>query len=286
MDEFWSETPIFTDPYFVGVVLIIGQSLFTTAYPFLENYIKTKNPVFNKILSLSGMVMWLIIISLLTYYSHQPSKPLLFIVLMMITTTMIFCYSIWRSLNQFWQLGIVGTDLDTASGINYHKSLKLCQFSLSFLGIGASKLTSNNDFEKALFRCRQSKPIRFLLLDPTNENLFSAAKRAAKGEKRYQELVCESLKIIKNLKENRELDIQVRFYTEKPLFRLMFIDDSLCLVGAYNELGVSDGSNSPQIHLRNSRNHQHSKALYNSFEAYYENLWESSRPINFDTDVR
>ncbi|NTU73460.1 hypothetical protein HGB07_04815 [Candidatus Roizmanbacteria bacterium] len=178
-------------------------------------------------------------------------------------------------------MGIIGSDAHTIEGINYENSLKLCQSQLAFHGIGASKLTTCPEFENALVRCKQGKPIRFLLLNPEDATLISAAKRAQQNSDSYHERVVKSLRTIKELKEKRDFDIHVRFYSGKPIFRLMFVDDTLCLLSGYTQLGVDDGSKLPQVHLRNSSEYNHTNSLYSSFEHYFEALWTKSTEWDF-----
>ena len=157
----------------------------------------------------------------------------------------------WKELNQFWQLGLVGAGRKIAAGLDYKQSLSLCSNSLGFLGIGASKLTREwKEFEGAIDRChRPNRPIRLLLCDPGNEELIRMVRQAGRGPDEYQNTVKDSLRKIATLRIQREKNIKVRFYKELPLFRLMFIDDSLCLASHY-VFGEGDGSQLPQLHVR------------------------------------
>jgi len=140
--------------------------------------------------------------------------------------------------------------------MNYERALKACNNQLEFLGIGAWKLTKEKEFEQTIRRCnRRNVPIRFLLTKPENPLLVQAAKQYGINSKEYQSRVRESLRKIADFK-NKNINIQVRFYPSQnkrdtPIFRLMFINDSLCLV-SYHVFGEGDGSQQPQLHLKKS----------------------------------
>ncbi|OGR00424.1 MAG: hypothetical protein A2511_10465 [Deltaproteobacteria bacterium RIFOXYD12_FULL_50_9] len=195
-------------------------------------------------------------------------------------TSLIVFVFLWRDLNQFRAVGIYGADEKIKSGIDYKASLKLCQNSLSFLGIGASKLTEIIEFEQALERCSDDNPVRFLLFEPTNEKLTEAAMRANRPVEEYRNIVLKSLQTIAQLKRNRNFNIEVRFYQATPIFRLMLIDDSLCLL-SYNIFGKGDGSDFPQLHLIKSIGAQKEKSFYHPLNLYFEQQWNEGIAWNF-----
>ena len=66
------------------------------------------------------------------------------------------------------------------------------------------------------------------------------------------------------------------FYTDAafiPLFRLMFVDDRLCLV-SYNAFGHGDGSALPQIRVGRRTDAQAHASFYYPFRRYFETLWD------------
>ena len=58
--------------------------------------------------------------------------------------------------------------------------------------------------------------------------------------------VKESLRFIASLRDREQKNITVRFYQQFPAFRLMFIDDAICLM-SYYIMGKGDGSKLPPI---------------------------------------
>ena len=97
-----------------------------------------------------------------------------------VMTWLVFIYFSWRELRQFWDVGVKGADVRIDRGIDYKKALELCHNYLDFLGVGASKLTRLDEFDKAVLRCRPDKPIRLLLLSPSDDSLSRAARRAGR----------------------------------------------------------------------------------------------------------
>lgn len=192
-------------------------------------------------------------------------------------------FACWRQLKQFWDVGLIGADRTIRSGIDYKRSLGLCSNSLSFLGVGARKLTENSsEFEAALKRCnRPNRPVRFLLCKPTSALLSRSAQSAGEAINAYEHRVLESLKVIARLRKSRDWNIEVRFYQiDRPLFRLMFIDSWLCLASHY-VFGEGDGSNWPQLQIRRYEAQRDVNSLYHPFEEYFEELWNSGEPWDF-----
>ncbi len=184
----------------------------------------------------------------------------------------------WRALGQFWHVGLRGADRSILTGVDYNSALRLCRNYIDFLGVGASKLTHEPEFVSAVLRCRQDVPIRFLLLSPSDDSLKAAAKRAGKAEGEYRDLVLSSLRILADLKARRNINLEVRFYKEEPILRLMFIDRSICLL-SYNNFGEGDGSQLPQLHVAKSPEARREvESFYYPLELYFRRLWDSSEP--------
>ncbi len=182
--------------------------------------------------------------------------------------------------NRLWYVGIYGADKKIKEGIDYKTSLSLIKNEFIFLGIGASKLTDQKqEFEQAIQNCMQDRPVRLLLCKPTSEMLIDAANRFGKPVEEYNERVITSLRYISNLKSKYK-NIQVRFYEKIPIFRMMFVDNSICLL-SYNVTGEGDGSQLPQIHVVNKTRERAINSLYYSLMRYFKDLWEESYEWDF-----
>ncbi len=200
-----------------------------------------------------------------------------------ILSSVIIFYFLWIELSCFFAVGIYGADKKISKGVGYKEALNLCKNSLSFLGTGAAKLTSyKKEFEEALERCSDECPVKFLLLQPTSQKLTEVAKRAKRPDAEYRQLVLDSLRVISQLKITRNFNIEVRFYKEEelPIFRIMFIDDSLCLL-SYNVFGKGDGSEFPQIHLVKRTGVGQENSFYHPASMYFERLWKEGESWDF-----
>jgi hypothetical protein len=205
------------------------------------------------------------------------------IVFFVITSAVLFMVS-YRSVRRIWAVGIQAADTTISSGTDYTKALRLCKNHLDFLGTGGSKLTAERaEFEQAVRRCnRPDRPIRLLLLDLNTgaEELQRAATQAGFDKAEYRRRVVASLRVIADLKTNRSMNIEVRFYERKTEFRLMFIDDYMCLA-SYNIYGEGSGSQLPQLHLIARRGQRDVESFYYPFRTYFDRMWSGARPWNF-----
>lgn len=187
---------------------------------------------------------------------------------------------IWRQRNRMHKFGIVGIDQEIRKGIDYKKALSLCRNTLKFLGIGAGKLTREGEFENAIRRCKDTESIKFLLCKPEHRQLEEAAARFGVERQEYRKRVIDSLRRISRVKEKCP-NIEVRFYQEFQWFRLMFIDDSICLF-SYNLMGEWDGSQLPQLHLATRQGEREVDSFYHVFARYFKDLWDNSEEWDFN----
>jgi hypothetical protein len=113
-----------------------------------------------------------------------------------------------------------------------------------------------------------------LLSKPDAENLVMAAKLAAKPEGDYRTSVTTSLRVIAELREERGAKIEVRFYSGVSPFRLMFINDRLCLF-SYNVYGTADETEYPQLLVASNLNDKR-RSYYWGFEKYFYSAWDTA----------
>jgi hypothetical protein len=228
---------------------------------------------------LIGFSMMVFLLNLLALYSEH---GLIFFAL----TFPAFCWVIWNELQRFWRVGLVAIDRKLRVDRDYARALRLCNNSLDFLGIGASKLTSQQlEFEKAIARChRSNRAIKFLLSDPDSVELQDAARQAGTGLSDYQQKVRTSLRALAVLKKDRARNIEVRFYSRVPHFRLMFVDDYLCLASHY-VLGEGDGSQLPQLNVMRLESARDVDTLYYPLRKYFDDLWNVSEAWDFTSKM-
>ena len=261
--------------FVIGVLSNAAFALVIVGLAWLRKRLASQNPRYRRVVPWLTFAAWLVFNFCYVYFIGRYGYFVL------ATSTFLGGWILFQEINQFWSLGLVGADKEIIQGVDYVKALRLCSNSLEFLGIGASKLTqTNQEFADAVNRCNRPRPIRFLLSSPDNAGLQKIARSAGVNENSYQNTVRNSLRVIATLKRDREKNIEVRFYQEFPAFRLMFIDDEICLASHF-VLGKGDGSRLPQLQIIKKNDSQDVNSLYYGFRSYFDNLWEQSEPWDF-----
>jgi len=187
----------------------------------------------------------------------------------------------WYENSRYWAAGIGGARSVATAELDPKRTLSLVRDSLDFLGTGAGKLTSEEEFRRAVLRCSaQGSTVRLLLSEPNASNLQTAAQRANKPIETYQEVVKQSLRVIADLHHNQGVDVQVRFYTGARRFRLMFVDDRECLV-SYNVYASREPALSyPAVRLIRS-SEEAVRSFYWAFQQYFNDEWEAARTWDY-----
>lgn len=278
-------------------VSIVANALFLAGLALLrwvQRFLEKKHPRRGPVLYYGAWGLWFVLNSVALYLVETRPLPAAVLVWTLLPTSVILFWVSWCTTSQFWSVGLRSADRRIDRGIDYRTSLSLVHNELSFLGTGASKLTAlTSEFEAALHRCRGDRQIRFLLMKPTDENLTEAARRAKKDKDAYKKQVLESLRRIASVRESGVPNVEVRFYPESQqewggiasVFRLMFIDKSLCLM-SYNVFGISDGgqpgSQLPQLHLVSfGAEKPATRCFYWAMESFYDRLWEKAEEWDF-----
>jgi len=262
------------------VISLVANFVYGLAVFLADYYEKTsakRNPLSRRIRLLItvavGVLLDICCAFFLTHWS---------LVLPVLFTIVVLALVIYKELNQFWQIGIVGADRQVGTGVDYRTALGMCHHSFHFLGIGASKLTRDREaFGDAISRCsRDGSPVKLLLGRPNSDELVKFAQMANKDKASYQHAVTESLRFVAELRNNERKNISVRFYQTIPAFRLMFIDDSICLM-SYYLMGKGDGSNLPQLHVIKTAGSRDIDSLYFAFTEYFAKMWNASDDWDF-----
>lgn len=266
-----------------GAILGATKVAWGQARPLLLPALDRADPRLQPLLR--NLFIWLWVPgSLVTYYFltlDVGSSALKWGSLVVLAWSFLLVFYLQKRDQKFRSVGIFGADQTVKQGLDYGKSLSLCRNQLRFLGIGASKLTGDKgSFEAAVKRCSNNRPIQLLLCRPTNDALVEAAKRFGRPEDEYRKIVLNSLRTIAELK-TKYSNIEVRFYERFQIFRMMFIDDSLCLL-SYNLTGEGDGSQLPQIHIcKPPETKRIVNSLYYPLQRYFEDTWSIAHPWDF-----
>jgi hypothetical protein len=262
---------------FSDLIVVIIASF---AWPFLRKHARKRSwlrCLWLSILLISVIIAFTISLIIICKLNLQ-FYWLISIVIVFICLLLILVFA---QVGQTWRVGIIGADYSVQKGINYTEALGMCRDNLRFMGLGASKLVAEPGFANCLVRCTHETPIQLLLFKPLSSLLVDAARRADHDRDKFKERVLSSLKQIALLKQQRALNIEVRFYDHAPLFRLMFIDDTFCLL-SYYVMGEGDGSQLPQVHLLKRPFMSRSvNSLYFAFEVLYNRDWNEATPWDF-----
>lgn len=204
----------------------------------------------------------------------------------LIVSTGILVFAWWWEVRHFWSLGLLGVTPPATDARAYDRALALCTNSLDFLGVGAHKLTARQvAFESAMKRChRADRPIRFLLCKPDSGELVKMAQRAGRTSTEYQENVRASLRVLKFFRDERAINIEVRFYVDLPVFRLMFANDDLCLVSHY-VFGQGDSARVREAYVRSDVDDREALSIYYGFRQYFESMWNRAEPWDFQAHI-
>ncbi|MDP2121067.1 MAG: hypothetical protein Q8K28_14310 [Hoeflea sp.] len=184
------------------------------------------------------------------------------------------------------RIGVYDFDVSVRTGFNYKSALKAARRDIAFLGTGASKLTSSEEFEAAIERCQAGVPNRFLLIHPNSPVLRAAARQYGVSDDDYSLKVQTSIEKLARLASSRGFKIEVRFQDAEreddlESFRLMFIDDSVCLF-SFNAYGRGDGSALPQLIVQSRSRPEVERALYYGLRRYFDRRWATAKPWNID----
>lgn len=226
----------------------------------------------------------LLMLSVGAFWSFVHFSPLFFISVVVVQA--VYSYAILKPVSD---VGIFRVSRHMDAGVSYRDSLKMCQTKLFFLGTSSGKLIDcGDDFVNAIARCSRNisgGTVRFLLSRPDNPLLVSAAKQYNQSPDKYVDISLKSLKRLADLKRDRDLDFEVRFYKSQhqrdfQSFRLMFINNTICIV-SYNAYGKGDGSKQPQIVLKRRDEHNQVDNFYFAFDAYFDRVWNDADTWDF-----
>ena len=188
-----------------------------------------------------------------------------------------FAFLVFWLLRDLSKVGITNAFETTREGVSAAESLKQVKHELVFLGIGAKKLTETAEFDAMIRRCQNAGgKLRFLLSSPENPALEAKATHNGRNEFTYRSRVKESIREIFTRAADTGVNFEVRLYNLSqeialPHFRLMFIDEQLCIFSQllWNE---SEGLDNPQLILRRNENTAGS-SLYQGYRSYFDDLW-------------
>lgn len=175
--------------------------------------------------------------------------------------------------------GILKVDFGAKTGITFKQSLNYCRQSFRFLGVGASKLTEDEEeFSSMVSRCIQhGEPPQLVLCDPSSPVIKKLEGIAQTTRSKFASKVRKSYTAILNIEQEiaHRLDVRqyhANDYGELPFFRLLFIDNELCLASGGLYGNQDHGVSIPQILITKRKN----PGLYTALERYYQDRLKHS----------
>lgn len=232
---------------------------------------------FNGLMLILFYAFAIILVALDHWYFHQLVSWHVIILSVLYCPVLLLCG--YLLLGQYCS-GIIKIDCGAETGLGFEQSMNLCKKSFRFLGVGAAKLTAEEEvFREMASRCIQNggAPPQLLLCDPSSPAICHLEGLSGAPKSRFRGKVKKSYEAINAMESELGAYIDVRQYTannynEMPFFRFLFIDDELCLAsGGY--YGQSDhGVHIPQLMI--SRNKH--PALFNALDRYYNLMRDNS----------
>lgn len=272
-----------------NLVWAVLQLVASFVVKMVGSWLERKSPANSRGFVYLKIVFPMVIGLVIAYCLWHAQSPGFGIILLLTAAIISISFAVLE-LKRFWSVGLLGANARLDQGINLQRSLQLCHNELWFLGLGASKLSKlEKDFEAAIKRCHRkdgTATVRFLLVKPENPLLTKAAKQAGRNPQEYTKNVQESLEKIRKLKVEKDYNIEVRFLSPgaEPLFRLMFIDNTYCFV-SYYVFGEGDGTQLPQFYVSKGARDRDVETFYYPFRSYFEQLWNASERMDFNTSV-
>jgi len=146
------------------------------------------------------------------------------------------------------RVGITAIASDAYSKVTSDEAAEVADNSLYFLGISAKRTISSPGFRSLLERVpRESIRLRFLLLDPDSPNLDRKAKDEGDSPEAWRRDISATLSRLRELQEKHSKLIEVRVYSEFPVWRLTIIDEKRAIVHFFPS--QKQGPESPQLDL-------------------------------------
>jgi len=113
--------------------------------------------------------------------------------------------------------------------------------------------------------------IRVLLLHPESSYMLERADEIDLDGQLYKQQSVETARYIRFLKENRGINIQLKYYRTKPHWRFILLDDQ-GFVSYY--LTKEEGSELPQYELYSGY-----RSLFDAFSKLFEQVWGTAEEV-------
>jgi hypothetical protein len=156
------------------------------------------------------------------------------------------------------------------------EQLDTITFSLDFMGHGGSKWTGQEAKMRQMLsevgNARQKA--RMLLLNPASTVCISASQSREGSNTTLPTQILRSLRVLDRLKGDFP-HLEFRLYEHTPFFRLTFVDERAVIVGHYKQYRENSAKSPLMVWEREQSNW----SFYQAFSKYFENEWDSVKPL-------
>jgi hypothetical protein len=180
-------------------------------------------------------------------------------------------------LGYLWASGVASLNIRfvhakwTASEGPELKLIKECNSTFAFMTITGRTSLHRADIEAAIKQRATAKQckFRFLLLNPESGYLEPFCRNEGSSAEQTRDKIIATTRALLRLASENALDVEVRWYDEYPIWRIVFVDDAVVHVGYY-ERGRK-GYEGPRLVCPQSRH----GGLYVPFLNTLEQAWEN-----------
>lgn len=167
------------------------------------------------------------------------------------------------------EAGLIAINSSDSTKIGIVEVVPQLRHSFSFWGISAKRTISSLPFRTLLNEIQKTNiKIRFLLFDPNSENVERKAKDESDSPEAWKRDISATIERIKELINKYPNNIELHIYSEFPIWRIMFIDESSAIVHYFPS--GKQGPESPQL-IVDKRENSLFEPLFKEFNEIWNN---------------
>ena len=179
---------------------------------------------------------------------------------------------VFLKLYRFYRYGICGILTSMTKGKGSTKAiLNEVRDDFRFMGIAAGKWIKNKDLleEKITVVATRKNTVKFLLLDPGSDEAKKMSLAATNNPVTIPNKIQESIRYLKGLKDDKDLNIRVKVYNFLPIFRIAITNQDKAYVGFYRT--KTEGVKSPQLVVKR----KNKISYFQPYNEFFDEVWSS-----------
>ena len=167
------------------------------------------------------------------------------------------------------EAGLIAINSTDSTKIGITEVVSQLRHSFSFWGISAKRTISSLPFRTLLNEIQRNNiKVKFLLFDPNSANLERKATDEGDSPEAWKRDISATIARIKELIIKYPNNIELHIYSEFPIWRIMFVDESLAI--AHYFPSGKQGPESPQL-IIDKRENSLFEPLYKEFNEIWSN---------------